>query len=85
MSPAIEFREWMGGEETINAYCHELAMKGGQALAKVLGTSVMDPEGQFTLNMVSSILWLVAESVPALTNLFRCPGERGVTSPWRAS
>ncbi|KAF8194638.1 pyridoxal phosphate-dependent transferase [Pholiota molesta] len=58
---AIEFREWMGGEETINAYCRELAMKGGQALAKVLGTSVMDPDGQFTLNMVNVALPLPGE------------------------
>jgi hypothetical protein len=42
----------MGGEEKINEYCHNLAIKGGQVLAKILGTYVMDPDGQFTLNMV---------------------------------
>ena len=46
----------MGGEEKINEYCHSLAIKGGQALAKVLGTSVMDPDGELTVNMVSDYL-----------------------------
>jgi hypothetical protein len=44
----------MGGEEKINAYCHDLALKGGRALAKTLGTHVLDPEGDLTLNMVRS-------------------------------
>ena len=61
---ALEFREWMGGEEKINAYCHDLAIKGGKRLAEVLGTRVMDPEGDLTLNMVrlpifSSVLLLM--------------------------
>lgn len=43
----------MGGEEKINAYCHDLALKGGQLMAKILGTRVMDPAGELTLNMVS--------------------------------
>ena len=51
---ALEFRQWMGGEEKINAYCHNLALQGGRALAKTLGTHVMDPEGDLTLNMVRS-------------------------------
>jgi len=42
----------MGGEEKINAYCHDLALQGGRILAKTLGTHVMDPEGDLTLNMV---------------------------------
>lgn len=46
----------MGGEEKINEYCHSLAIKGGQALAKVLGTNVMDPDGELTLNMVGGYL-----------------------------
>ncbi|KAF8959578.1 pyridoxal phosphate-dependent transferase [Flammula alnicola] len=53
---ALEFREWLGGEEKINEYCHNLAIKGGQALAKVLGTHVLDPEGHLTLNMVNVAL-----------------------------
>ncbi|PPQ88741.1 hypothetical protein CVT25_008548 [Psilocybe cyanescens] len=50
---ALEFRHWMGGEEKINAYCHDLALKGGQLMAKILGTRVMDPAGELTLNMVN--------------------------------
>ncbi|PPQ95574.1 hypothetical protein CVT26_008602 [Gymnopilus dilepis] len=53
---ALEFREWMGGEEKINAYCHDLAIEGGKRLAEVLGTRVMDPEGDLTLNMVNVAL-----------------------------
>jgi len=44
----------MGGEEKINAYCHNLAVQGGRILAKTLGTHVMDAEGAITLNMVCS-------------------------------
>lgn len=44
----------MGGEVKINEYCHNLAIGGGKALAKILGTSVMDPDGSLTLNMVSA-------------------------------
>ncbi|KAF8999305.1 pyridoxal phosphate-dependent transferase [Cyathus striatus] len=50
---ALKFRAWLGGEEKINEYCHDLALKGGKRLAEILGTSVMDPEGEFTLNMVN--------------------------------
>jgi len=42
----------MGGEEKINDYCHNLAIEGGKLLAKILGTRVMDPDGEQTLNMV---------------------------------
>ena len=49
---AIDFREWLGGEYKINEYTHALAIAGGKHLAKLLGTSVMDPDGELTLNMV---------------------------------
>ena len=49
---AIDFREWLGGEHKINKYTHELAIAGGKHLAERLGTSVLDPEGDLTLNMV---------------------------------
>ncbi|KAF8194637.1 pyridoxal phosphate-dependent transferase, partial [Pholiota molesta] len=61
VTDALEFRKWMGGEEKINEYCHDLAIKGGQVLAKILGTYVMDPDGQFTLNMVNVALPLPGE------------------------
>ncbi|KAF8999306.1 pyridoxal phosphate-dependent transferase [Cyathus striatus] len=50
---ALNFRAWLGGEEKINEYCHDLAMRGGERLAEVMGTRVMDPEGVFTLNIVN--------------------------------
>jgi hercynylcysteine S-oxide lyase len=49
---ALEFRNWLGGEAKINAYCHEMAVKGGKRLAEIFGTRVMDPEGDLTVNMV---------------------------------
>ncbi|EDR07491.1 uncharacterized protein LACBIDRAFT_298401 [Laccaria bicolor S238N-H82] len=51
--PALEFRAWLGGEEKINAYCHDLAIKGGKRLAELFGTRVMDSDGKFTLNMAN--------------------------------
>ncbi|KAG6876499.1 hypothetical protein C0992_012766 [Termitomyces sp. T32_za158] len=50
---ALDFRNWLGGEHKINEYCHDLALKGGKRLAEILGTRVMDPEGDLTLNMVN--------------------------------
>ncbi|KAG6848156.1 hypothetical protein C0991_000892, partial [Blastosporella zonata] len=48
----LDFRNWFGGEHKINEYCHDLALKGGKRLAEVLGTQVMDPDGELTFNMV---------------------------------
>ncbi|THH11024.1 hypothetical protein EW145_g930 [Phellinidium pouzarii] len=50
---ALDFREWLGGEEKINEYCHNLALTGGKRLAEILGTSVIDENGEFTANMVN--------------------------------
>ena len=52
---AIDFREWLGGEHKINEYTHALAIAGGKRLAERLGTSVLDLEGDLTLNMVSGL------------------------------
>ena len=52
---ALRFREWLGGEDKINSYCHDLAVAGGKRLAEVLGTQVLDPDGSLTLNMVCLI------------------------------
>ena len=49
---ALAFRKWLGGEAKINAYCHDLAMRGGKRLAELLGTKVMDETGELTLCMV---------------------------------
>lgn len=52
---ALKFRAWLGGEHKINEYCHDLALRGGKRLAEILGTEVMDPNGEFTLNMVRTL------------------------------
>ncbi|KAJ3095108.1 hypothetical protein HDU97_007263, partial [Phlyctochytrium planicorne] len=38
---AIKFREWIGGEDKIMGYCHGLAVKGGELVAKMWGTEVL--------------------------------------------
>jgi len=55
IGPALDFREWLGGEAKINAYCRDLAIRGGKRLAEVLGTEEMDktPNRELTLNMVN--------------------------------
>ncbi|KAF9035625.1 pyridoxal phosphate-dependent transferase [Panaeolus papilionaceus] len=50
---ALDFRAWLGGEEKINEYCRDLAIKGGEELARILGTRLMDTTGEFTLNMTN--------------------------------
>ncbi|KAG6872295.1 hypothetical protein C0995_011191 [Termitomyces sp. Mi166 len=50
---ALEFRRWLGGEEKISAYCHDIAVKDGKRLAEIFNTEVMDPDGSFTWNMVN--------------------------------
>ena len=54
---ALDFRRWLGGEVRINAYCRDLAVKGGRRLAKILGTEGMDKtnSNELTLNMVRTI------------------------------
>ena len=51
---AISFREWLSGEHKINKYSHELATVGGKHLAERLGSSLLDPEGDLTLNRVGT-------------------------------
>ncbi|KAJ3113172.1 hypothetical protein HDU96_003706 [Phlyctochytrium bullatum] len=43
---AVAFRRWIGGEEVIMAYCHDLAVRGGQVAAKVWGTKILEATGQ---------------------------------------
>ncbi|KAG5651325.1 hypothetical protein H0H81_009078 [Sphagnurus paluster] len=56
VSSALDFRNWLGGEHKINEYCHKLAIQGGKVLAEVMGTRVLDPDGDLTVNMVSYIV-----------------------------
>ncbi|KAM6497476.1 Pyridoxal phosphate-dependent transferase [Amanita muscaria] len=64
---AIAFREWIGGEESINNYCHTLALQGGRRLAEILKTRVMDPQGDLTMNMVNVQLPLPGTDVLPFT------------------
>jgi hypothetical protein len=66
---ALDFREWLGGEKKINDYCHSLALSGGRLLSELLGTSLLDPTGELTLNMVNVELPL-SPSIPENANTF---------------
>ncbi|KAI8877346.1 PLP-dependent transferase [Backusella circina FSU 941] len=54
MSLAMEYRKSLGGEDAIMKYCNELAVKGGQLVADIWGTSVMEnDEKTLTTAMVN--------------------------------
>ncbi|KAI8137721.1 pyridoxal phosphate-dependent transferase [Fennellomyces sp. T-0311] len=42
VNAAIDFRESLGGEEAIQSYCNDLAQKGGQLVADLCGTEVLE-------------------------------------------
>lgn len=56
---AINFRKCIGGEGRIMEYCRNLAIAGGQAMASILGTRILDdtPNYELTAAMVRE-LWL---------------------------
>ncbi|RPD59986.1 PLP-dependent transferase [Lentinus tigrinus ALCF2SS1-7] len=58
---ALAFREWLGGEKAIYDYCHQLAMDGGKKLAEVVGTRVLDEDGELTATMSNVQLPLPVE------------------------
>jgi len=70
VQPALDFREWLGGEKKINDYCHSLALSGGKLLSDFLGTPLLDPTGELTLNMVNVELPL-SPSIPENANTLR--------------
>ncbi|KIW08712.1 hypothetical protein, variant [Verruconis gallopava] len=41
---AIRYRESLGGEKAILQYCHDLSRQGGDLVAKILGTKVLENE-----------------------------------------
>ena len=67
---ALDFRRWVGGEKIINDYCHDLAARGGQLLADLFETSVLDPSGELTLNMVSTLLTSLVEKTMFTYNFY---------------
>ena len=85
---ALAFRRWLGGEAAINAYCHDLAMKGGKRLAQLLGTKVMDETGELTLSMVRQDRRNLSTSLTHLpqTNVLlplpvETPGDKVIYTP----
>lgn len=56
ITEALDYRERIGGERRINQYCHQLAIDGGELVAKILGTETMrnkkDDDGELVANMV---------------------------------
>jgi hypothetical protein len=50
----LEYRKSIGGEEAIRAYTHDIAVKGGQVVADIFGTQVMENSTKtLTANMVN--------------------------------
>ncbi|KAJ6493173.1 PLP-dependent transferase [Mycena sanguinolenta] len=72
ITAALEFRQWLGGEDAINGYCHDMAMRGGVHLASIFGTRVLDEIGEFTCNMVNVQIPLPPDVRPSeeVNNLF---------------
>lgn len=83
IQPALDFRQWLGGEQKINDYCRSLALSGGKLLSELLGTPLLDPTGEFTLNMINVGLPL-APNIPnnAITHEFFL---RNLLEHWRVS
>jgi hercynylcysteine S-oxide lyase len=79
---ALDFRQWLGGEQKIHDYCHSLALAGGKRLSRLLGTSLMDTTGEFTLNMTNVELPL-APSIP--NNGTTLEIVRNLLEGWRVS
>ncbi|KAI9485435.1 MAG: pyridoxal phosphate-dependent transferase [Benjaminiella poitrasii] len=53
VEPALRYREEIG-EDAIRAYSHDIAVKGGQLVADILGTHVMENSTKtLTINMVN--------------------------------
>ncbi len=82
-SEALDFRQWLGGEQKINDYCHSLALSGGKLLSQLLGTPLLDPTGELTLNMTNVELPL-ASKIPddPVTHEFL---SRNMLEGWRVS
>nr|UHN91804.1 cysteine sulfoxide lyase [Lentinula edodes] len=53
---ALEFRASIGGEERIIRYCHSLAIHGGQYLANILQTKVMESPSRYPNELIGSMV-----------------------------
>lgn len=80
---AIEFRKWLGGEEAIRGYTTQLAKEGGQLVADILGTEVMQAAKS---DLIASMVRLSADWPaldPCLTTLLaycKQTGQRQIAS-----
>ncbi|KAI8811296.1 pyridoxal phosphate-dependent transferase [Cladochytrium replicatum] len=62
---AIHFRKWLGGEEKIRSYNKNLAVKGGELLAEMFGTSVMSVPGEDEDGKYGIVASMVNVKLPA--------------------
>ncbi|KAI8071803.1 pyridoxal phosphate-dependent transferase [Gongronella butleri] len=62
---ALKYRESLGGEEVIMAHNHDLAVRGGALVAKILNTKVLEnDEGTLTAAMVNVELPITNTTTP---------------------
>ncbi|KAF7307472.1 PLP-dependent transferase [Mycena indigotica] len=74
VSAALDFRAWLGGENKINAYCRDLAKRGGIRLAEMLSTTgQLIADDGMALNMVN-----VRLPLPQTPALDRAPIQRKI-------
>lgn len=83
---AIEFREKVcGGEKAIMEYCHKLAKEGGKAVAKILGTRIMDNSTEtLTKDCCLVNVLLPLEISPSKVGGKNCidPGNQAIATEW---
>ncbi|KAI8137722.1 pyridoxal phosphate-dependent transferase [Fennellomyces sp. T-0311] len=53
---ALDFRKSIGGEEAIQKYCNDLARKGGQLVADICGTEVLENEDKTLTVAMTNVL-----------------------------
>lgn len=77
VSAAFEFIQNCGGAEKIREYCHNLAVKGGERAAEILGTEVLKMDGsEYTANMVNVRLPLDVPDEKSDTHLKELAAQR---------
>lgn len=64
---ALDFRESLGGEEAIHAYCNKLARQGGELVAKKWGTHMIENEEE-TLTVAMANVQLPFENKAGLSD-----------------
>jgi hercynylcysteine S-oxide lyase len=74
---AFEFIDACGGADKIRAYCHALAVEGGEAVAGILGTEVLRCDGsEYIANMVNIKLPLVVPHEKSATHVEELSAQR---------